>query len=67
MPAIWAMSAGKIALNGSVAGMASSYRRPARTGGHARVCVMSAEKCSADCLSLINERPTSAYQWLSGL
>ncbi len=30
MPAMCVMSAGNIALGGSVAGMASSYRRPAR-------------------------------------
>ncbi len=33
MPAICVMSAGNIALSGSVAGMASSYRRPASTLG----------------------------------
>ena len=33
MPAICVMSAGNIVLGGSVAGMASSYRRPARTLG----------------------------------
>ena len=33
MPAICVMSAGNIALGGSVAGMASSYRRPAPTLG----------------------------------
>ena len=33
MPVMCVMSAGNIVLGGSVAGMASSYIRPARTGG----------------------------------
>ena len=33
MPAMCVMSAGNIVLGGSVAGMASSYRRPASTLG----------------------------------
>ena len=33
MPAMCVMPAGNIALSGSVAGMASSYRRPATTLG----------------------------------
>ena len=33
MPVMCVMSAGNIALGGSVAGMASSYRRPASTLG----------------------------------
>ncbi len=52
MPAICVMSAGNIALSCSVAGMSSSYIRPARTGGQfvqryaPENCVFKASKAS---------------------